>query len=258
MTLKTLFGASACAALLAACATTEPAYDVDTATVTTTTTATSNTSVLSDAQQIGVADNDGYAATGSVSKLDDKFRVDCGDNDQFVASGCRSVDATTVTTTTEYVTLTPNLNVVDLIASSPDHERLRNAIVAAGLEDDLREMDNFTIFAPTDEAFSNASLTGLSDDQDLIMLLKNHIVDGRYLALDVVDAIPASGTYNIPTLGDRTVDVYRSGGGFKILGAGGYLIPVTAADMYGTNGVVHVIDTVLVPDYDSPDIEDAM
>ena len=249
---RLILAASCLALTLGACASTDttPDYDyvAETQTVTTT-----RGETLSDAQQVGVNDADRFASSGSaMSGLDDKFKVDCNDDDGFRATGCETETTTTQVTT---VTAVPTKSVLQLIAESPDHERLANAILAADLDDDLAELENFTIFAPTDAAFASAALTGLSDDQDLEMLLRNHVIDGRYLALDVMEVIPASGNYSIPTLGDRTVDVYRSGESFKILGAGGYLVPVLSADMIGTDGVIHVIDRVLVPDFDQPDID---
>ena len=240
-TLMKTLAASAATLALAACANTA-GYD---------------TVGLDDSQQIGVSDNDRFATAGGqgMTELDDKFKVDCNDNDRFQATGCENVNMASTTMTTRTETLASGTaTVLELISSSPQHERLENAIKAAGLDDDLMEMSNFTIFAPTDTAFSNASLRGLSDDADLEMLLKNHIIDGRYLAADVVALIPEGQFYSVPTVGGMPVQTYLSNGELRLVNGGGVLLPVLSADMIATNGVVHVIDQVLMPDIDTPDL----
>ena len=258
-TLK-LATASAVALTLAACATTETAdYEVvETVTPVTTTTTIDRTQTLSDAQQVGVNDADGYASTGANQKLDDKFKVDCNDNDQYMAEGCESATMTkTETTMVKETTLVPQKTVLQLISESPDHSRLARAILAADLDDDIAALPNgFTIFAPTDAAFDAAALEGLSDDQDLEMLLMNHIIPSKIMSVDLVGLVPVTGIYNADTLGDRTLDFMRSGETVRVVGYDQVLIPISTVDMIGTDGVIHSIGTVLVPDYDSPDTAD--
>jgi|GEM_PF-352512 len=236
--LKTLT-ASAATLVLAACAT--------------------NDTVLDDSQTIGVADNDRFSTSSTdMAKLDPKFKVGCEDDDQFEARGCDGVDTDMDGYDRDIYDTDMGVgtaSVLELISTSGMHTRLENAIKAAELESTLMEMTDFTIFAPTDTAFANASLEGLSDDNDLEMLLKNHIVNGRYLAADVVAMIPAGQFYDVPTVGGVPIQTYLSGGELRLVNGGGVLLPVLSADMIGSNGVVHVIDQVLMPDIDSPDIE---
>lgn len=236
--MKTL-AASTAALALAACAT--------------------NDTVLDDSQTIGVSDNDQFSTTGGddMATLDAKFKVGCEDGDQFEARGCDDIDTDGDGYDRDIYDVEPAMataSVLELISNSGMHTRLENAIKAAELEDALMEMTDFTIFAPTDTAFANASLEGLSDDNDLEMLLKNHIVSGRYLAADVVALIPAGQYYDIPTVGGVPIQAYMAGENLRLVNGGGLLVPVLTADMIGSNGVIHVIDQVLMPDIDTPDL----
>ena len=232
-TLMKTLSASAATLALAACANTA-GYD---------------TAGLDDSQQIGVSDNDRFATAGGegMTELDDKFKVDCNDNDRFQATGCENVNmASNTTAMTRTETLASGTaSVLEMISDSPQHERLERALQASGLISDLVEMDDFTIFAPTDTAFANADLDNMSDDLDLEMLLKNHIIEGRYLAADVVALIPEGQFYSVPTVGGTPVRTYLSNGELRLVNGGGILLPVLSADMIGTNGVIHVIDQVL-------------
>lgn len=245
MTRIALATASALALTLGACATTDDDY------VVAQTTTTTNTQTLSDAQQIGVADNDAYMSTGAEQKLDDKFRVDCNDNDRFEATGCDDAMMTKTTTTVlKSAEAMPVMSALEMIYESPEHEKLEAALRASGLVDDILALDGgYTIFAPTDAAFERVGDGAITDSVQLEEVLRNHIIPGRYLALDVLEVIPTSGSYAIPTFGGGTVTAYRTAPDmFKLMTVDNLLVPVATADLIGNDGgVVHIIDTVLVP-----------
>jgi uncharacterized surface protein with fasciclin (FAS1) repeats len=116
---------------------------------------------------------------------------------------------------------------------------LVSAIKAAGLVDALKGEGPFTVFAPTDEAFAKVPkdvLDGLlADKEKLAAVLKYHVVAGKVMAADVVKLDSAK------TLQGTTVAIDATGG-VKVNNA-----KVIKADIECKNGVIHVIDTVLIP-----------
>ena len=136
---------------------------------------------------------------------------------------------------------TPNTNtVVDIIVNSPDHTTLETAVIAAGLADDLSAQGPFTVFAPTDAAFA-ALPAGtieavLADAELLNAILTYHVVGGEALSTSLSDG------QEITTLNGANVTVSIMGGSVMINNA-----TVTVADILADNGVVHVIDAVLLP-----------
>ena len=157
---------------------------------------------------------------------------------------CKEDDADEV-----QLTQTENQTPEDVTAiaiASPDHTILVQALTAAGLVETLQGDGPFTVFAPTDDAFVAALGTlGLSKDElfadkDLLTdILLHHVVSGTVLSTDLVNGEVA--TLN-PDGADVTVDISND---VMIDNA-----KVTAADLIAENGVVHVIDAVLVPSYD--------
>ena len=129
-------------------------------------------------------------------------------------------------------------DIVDTAVAAGDFKTLATALKAAGLIDTLKGKGPFTVFAPTDEAFAKipkADLDALLKDKaKLTAVLTYHVVAGKILAKDIkpgkVKTVQGS-ELTIATAGGVTVD------GAK----------VTAADVVADNGVIHVIDTVLMP-----------
>lgn len=133
--------------------------------------------------------------------------------------------------------------VVDIAIQNPGFSTLVEAVVKAGLVDALMESGPFTVFAPTNEAFDNLfaalQINGIEDltADDLIPILLYHVVQGNILAAEVPTAM-------VPTLNDAAdLDIVASDSGVTINGS----TNVIATNVQGSNGVVHVIDAVLVP-----------
>lgn len=130
--------------------------------------------------------------------------------------------------------------VVDVIVNSADHDTLEVAVVTAGLVDDLSGTGPFTVFAPTDGAFANLPAgtveAVLADSTLLSNILLYHVVGAQALSTDLTDG------QTITTLQGQDVTVTFVTGGVMINGA-----MVTVADIFAGNGVVHVIDAVLLP-----------
>jgi len=131
--------------------------------------------------------------------------------------------------------------VVDIIVNSPDHNTLEAAVIAADLADDLSGPGPFTVFAPTDAAFAAlpaGTVDALLADPsgDLTNILLYHVLGLQALSTDLVDGML------VTTLQGEEIMVTINADGVFINEA-----QVTAADITTENGVVHVIDAVLLP-----------
>jgi uncharacterized surface protein with fasciclin (FAS1) repeats len=141
-------------------------------------------------------------------------------------------------------------DVVSVAAGAGDFKTLSAAIEAAGLADALRGPGPFTVFAPTDAAFAALpagtldSLLLPENRERLVAILRHHVLSGRLRAADVV------GQSRLMTLGGQSLQVNVSDAGVQVGGA-----RVTTADIDASNGVIHVIDEVLLP-ADRADIVD--
>jgi uncharacterized surface protein with fasciclin (FAS1) repeats len=133
-------------------------------------------------------------------------------------------------------------DVVDIAMGSTDHTTLVAAVKAAGLVETLKGAGPFTIFAPTNAAFAAlpaGTVDGLLKPEkkaDLTSVLTYHVVAGNIKAADLKDG------QKVKTLQGGELTVSIKDGKVKINGAN-----VTAADLSGSNGVIHVIDAVLLP-----------
>ena len=131
-------------------------------------------------------------------------------------------------------------NIVELAASDKDLSTLVTAVKAGNLVGALSGAGPFTVFAPTNEAFAKlpaALLMGLlKNPAALDAILEYHVVAGKALSSDLHDG------ETIKTLNGKSVDVHIQGGKVSINNAA-----VTQANILASNGVVHVIDTVLIP-----------
>ena len=131
--------------------------------------------------------------------------------------------------------------VVDVIVNSADHNTLETAVLAAGLEDVLSGPGPFTVFAPTDDAFSQvdpATLQALLGDPQgaLTDVLTYHVVGGVALSQNITD-------------GQQVGSVQQSNLTFMVNNNGVFVngIQVTTADIRTGNGIVHFINGVLIP-----------
>ncbi len=149
------------------------------------------------------------------------------------------------------VLLPPTTTVVDIIVNSPDHETLEAAVIAAELDDDLSGEGPFTVFAPTDAAF-DALPAGVLDalladpTGDLADILLYHVASGNVLSGDLSDG------QMITTLFGEDVTVSIDGDGNVMINDA----MVTVADITADNGVVHVIDAVLLPEVETTTVVD--
>jgi uncharacterized surface protein with fasciclin (FAS1) repeats len=148
----------------------------------------------------------------------------------------------------------PSKNIIQNAVNSKDHTTLVAAVKAAGLVETLQGPGPFTVFAPTDAAFAKlppgtvdlllkpemkAKLTGV---------LTYHVVPGRLSAKDLMEAaIKNGGTAEFKTVEGETISVESKGNMLMIRDAKGDVSKVTIQNVFQSNGVIHVVDTVLLP-----------
>jgi uncharacterized surface protein with fasciclin (FAS1) repeats len=145
-------------------------------------------------------------------------------------------------------------DVVDVAAGSKDHTTLVAAVKAAKLVETLKGSGPFTVFAPTNAAFDKlpaGTVDNLLKPESMATLgniLTYHVVSGNLDATAVMEAIKAgNGKATLPTVGGGSLTASVQGGKVVLMDAKGGKSTVTATDLKASNGVIHVIDTVLMP-----------
>ena len=148
----------------------------------------------------------------------------------------------------------PSKNIIENAANSKDHTTLVTAIKAAGLVETLSGPGPFTVFAPTNKAFDKlpkGTVETLVKPENKAMLtgiLTYHVVSGKMSAADLMKAIKAGGgKATLTTVAGGTLTAMQKGKKIMLTDAKGGMSTVTIADVNQSNGVIHVIDTVLMP-----------
>jgi len=147
-----------------------------------------------------------------------------------------------------------NKDIIDNAVNSKDHKTLVAAVKAAGLVDTLKGKGPFTVFAPTDEAFGMLpagtvdTLVKPENKATLTKILTYHVVPGRLTAAVLMKDIKAGGGKAVlKTVQGEPLTATESGGGIVLTDAKGGTARVTIADVIQSNGVIHVVDKVLMP-----------
>lgn len=148
----------------------------------------------------------------------------------------------------------PSKNIIENAVNSKDHTTLVAAVKAAGLVETLQGDGPFTVFAPTNEAFDKLPagtvdmLLKPENKKMLTDVLTYHVVPGRWNAKSLITAIKGGGgTYTATTVQGGSLQFVMNQDGVWIKDAKGNLSHVSIQDVYQKNGVIHVIDTVLMP-----------
>ena len=153
------------------------------------------------------------------------------------------IAATASFSATDVKAETAGKTIVEIAAGAEDFSTLVAAVKAAGLVDVLSSKGPFTVFAPTNEAFAKLpegtveSLLKPENKEKLIAVLKYHVVPGKVMAKDVVkvdSAKTAQGSSVTVTVEGKTVKVDNA--------------TVVKTDIEASNGVIHVIDAVIIPE----------
>ena len=153
-------------------------------------------------------------------------------------AGCAAISDTVTSATTA-----PSGDIVETAIGAGSFTTLVAAVQAAGLVETLQGEGPFTVFAPTDDAFAALpegtveTLLRPENRDELVTILTYHVVPGQVAAADLIGT-----SSDVATVEGRTVAVDGTGDGVTVNGA-----TVQTPDVFATNGVIHVIDTVLLP-----------
>lgn len=147
-----------------------------------------------------------------------------------------------------------NKDIIDNAVNSKDHTTLVTAVKAAGLVDTLKGAGPFTVFAPTNEAFNKLpagtveTLVKPESKATLTKILTYHVVPGKQDAATIAKAITdGGGKATFKTVQGETLTASMEGSSVILTDAKGGKSKVTIADVMQSNGVIHVVDTVLMP-----------
>ena len=145
-------------------------------------------------------------------------------------------------------------NIVQNAVNSKDHTTLVAAVKAGGLVDTLSGTGPFTVFAPTNEAFAKlpagtvATLVKPENKAMLDKILTYHVVPGRITAQQIAAmAAKHGGTATLKTVEGEPLMFRKAGAGWWVIDSKGDKARITIPNVMQSNGVIHVIDTVLMP-----------
>jgi len=148
----------------------------------------------------------------------------------------------------------PTKTIVENAVNSPIHTTLVAAVKAAGLVDTLNSPGPFTVFAPTNDAFAKLpagtvdTLVKPENKDTLTKILTYHVVAGKISSKELAKMIKAGhGKATLKTVQGEDLTASMMGGKIMLTDAKGGMATVTTADVFQSNGVIHVIDTVLMP-----------
>ncbi len=148
----------------------------------------------------------------------------------------------------------PTKNIIENAVNSKDHTTLVAAVKAAGLVETLQGPGPFTVFAPTNEAFAALpagtvdNLVKPENKETLTKILTYHVVAGKMTSADLAKAIKAgNGSATLKTVSGGTLTAMMKGKNIELKDEKGGISTVTIADVIQSNGVIHVVNKVLMP-----------
>ena len=150
--------------------------------------------------------------------------------------------------------MSPSKDIIDNAATSKDHTTLVAAVKAAGLVDTLKGAGPFTVFAPTNEAFGKlpaGAVDGLLKPEaksTLAKVLTYHVVPGKLGSKEIAAMIKkGKGTATLKTVAGGTLTASMQGTDLVLKDEKGGTSKVTVPNVYQKNGVIHVVDSVVMP-----------
>ncbi|MEO8652163.1 MAG: fasciclin domain-containing protein [Hyphomicrobiaceae bacterium] len=149
----------------------------------------------------------------------------------------------------------PSKNIIENALNSKDHTTLVKAVKAAGLVETLEGKGPFTVFAPTNAAFAKLpkgtveSLLKPENKEKLVKILTYHVLAGKAPSRAAITKMTKDddNKHLVKAVSGDTFTTFLQGGKLKIKDESGHVATVTIADVKQSNGVIHVIDTVLIP-----------
>jgi uncharacterized surface protein with fasciclin (FAS1) repeats len=170
----------------------------------------------------------------------------CGSSSNSSQSASTTADTTMVANAASTTPMNESKTIVDIAAANPDFSTLVAAVKAAGLASTLSGPGPFTVFAPTNAAFQKlpagtlSSLLQPQNKQTLAGILTYHVLPEKVMAADVKPG-------KVMTVNGEDLTISTTGGKVTITDAKGNTATVVKTDIVGSNGVIHVIDSVLQP-----------
>ena len=144
--------------------------------------------------------------------------------------------------------------IVDVAVGNKDFSTLVTALKAADLVGALQGDGPFTVFAPTNGAFAKldsntlSSLLEAKNQKALANILTYHVISGKLTATDVVSALESgNGSVDLTALNGQVINVMQKDGKIWLKDLNGNYSEIVATDVMGSNGVIHVINTVVMP-----------
>ena len=144
--------------------------------------------------------------------------------------------------------------IVDVAVGNEDFSTLVTALKAADLVGALQGDGPFTVFAPTNDAFAKldsntlSSLLEAKNQKALANILTYHVISGKLTATDVVSALESgNGSVDLTALNGQVINVMQKDGKIWLKDLNGNYSEIVATDVMGSNGVIHVINTVAMP-----------
>lgn len=148
----------------------------------------------------------------------------------------------------------PSKNIVENAMNSKDHTTLVAAVKAAGLVETLQGTGPFTVFAPTNEAFNKLpkgtvdNLVKPENKTTLTNILTYHVVSGKLDSKELAKMVEkGGGKTELKTVNGEKLTAEMKAGKLMLKDAKGGMCMVTIKDVYQSNGIIHVVDTVLMP-----------
>ena len=145
-------------------------------------------------------------------------------------------------------------DIIDLTVTSKDHTTLVTALKAAGLVSTLKEDGPYTIFAPTNEAFDKlppkqlANLLNPENKATLASILSYHVIAGSLTETEIINKIKLeNGSFTLQTVNGQQLVATLKDNSIVISDTTGHTSLITNTDIKGENGIIHVVDTVLIP-----------
>lgn len=176
--------------------------------------------------------------------------ISCGEKKKEVKEDVMKEAAAVEETVMEEVTP----NIVGVAAGNDNFSTLVAAVKAAGLVETLSSEGPFTVFAPTNDAFAKLpagtveNLLLPESIDALTGILTYHVVAGKFEAAAVIEAINANnGTFTVTTVQGGSIDLSLNDGNVILTDAKGGQSTVVIADVSASNGVIHALDTVVMP-----------
>jgi uncharacterized surface protein with fasciclin (FAS1) repeats len=178
----------------------------------------------------------------------------CKNNETKEKEATEQEEAAVETETSTEEAMEEKQTIVEIAVGNENFSTLVTALKAAGLVETLSSEGPFTVFAPTNDAFEKLpegtvpALVKPENKEKLTGILTYHVISGEFMAADVVNAINDNdGSFTIPTVQGEELTATLEGESVILTDANGNKSTVVMADVDASNGVIHAVDTVVMP-----------